>query len=59
MNDKIERLPCRGCTHSCSNYPICDGRLWRMTSGRTANSSEAEAREENADNQKKGRVEER
>lgn len=26
----IERLPCRGCTASCLNYPICNGKPWRL-----------------------------
>lgn len=25
-----ERLPCRGCTLSCLNYPVCDGKPWRL-----------------------------
>jgi len=24
------RLPCRGCTRDCGNYPHCDGKPWRM-----------------------------
>ena len=24
------RLPCRGCTRDCSNYPHCNGKPWRM-----------------------------
>lgn len=24
------RLPCRGCTVSCKNYTLCDGKPWRM-----------------------------
>jgi len=24
------RLPCRGCTRSCTDYHRCDGRPWRI-----------------------------
>lgn len=24
------RLPCRGCTRSCTDYDRCDGRPWRL-----------------------------
>jgi len=23
------RLPCRGCTRDCKNYPYCNGTPWR------------------------------
>lgn len=29
-NTTNERLPCRGCTASCLNYPICNGTPWRL-----------------------------
>lgn len=28
--DGPQRLPCRGCTSRCQNYPFCDGKPWRM-----------------------------
>jgi hypothetical protein len=24
------RLPCRGCTRECGNFPRCNGKPWRM-----------------------------
>ncbi|MCH8552480.1 MAG: hypothetical protein LAT62_11120 [Natronospirillum sp.] len=27
--DAAARLPCRGCTADCINYPVCDGKPWR------------------------------
>jgi hypothetical protein len=24
------RLPCRGCTRECGNFPRCKGKPWRM-----------------------------
>ena len=24
------RLPCRGCTRSCTDYAICEGKPWRL-----------------------------
>lgn len=24
------RLPCRGCTENCLNYPVCNGTPWRL-----------------------------
>lgn len=37
-----KRLPCRGCTENCKNYPVCDGKLWRMPDPgiKTASSSD-------------------
>jgi hypothetical protein len=28
--NKNPRLPCRGCTRSCTDYDRCDGRPWRL-----------------------------
>jgi hypothetical protein len=28
--DDSHRLPCRGCTSDCGNYPHCQGTPWRM-----------------------------
>jgi len=34
MGDAAEsgrnRLPCRGCTRSCTDYARCDGKPWRL-----------------------------
>jgi hypothetical protein len=30
MVTKKSRLPCRGCTSSCTDYDRCDGRPWRL-----------------------------
>jgi hypothetical protein len=24
------RLPCRGCTETCANRYVCEGKLWRL-----------------------------
>ena len=30
MQPDDQRLPCRGCTEDCENYPKCDGKPWRL-----------------------------
>ena len=30
QDNHSHRLPCRGCTRDCSNYPHCNGKPWRM-----------------------------
>ncbi|MGB5717521.1 MAG: hypothetical protein WBN81_10545 [Gammaproteobacteria bacterium] len=34
------RLPCRGCTRDCSNYPHCNGKPWRMQAGFAADGAD-------------------
>lgn len=31
---ETRRLPCRGCTRSCKNYDICDGKPWKLFDGK-------------------------
>ncbi len=35
-DEKVERMPCRGCTLACPNYASCDGAPWRQPPAQVA-----------------------
>lgn len=34
------RLPCRGCLRDCPNYHQCDGKVWRLRTGKTTEAAQ-------------------